>query len=665
MAEAAAARVLRSFPALPAFVLAMALAAGGLSVHRLAGSLPVSLWWRALADPGADVPMLVFAQTAVPRILMCWIVGAALALAGTLLQSALHNPMADTSTVGTASGAYLALAATSIHAPGLLDLGPQWVALGGAALAGILVLSIARGAGFAPVTVILAGLTLNLLCGALGGSLAVLNHENLTALFVWQSGTLAQNGWGNVIAVAPWLTLAIAIVMLIRRPLAHLQLGDQHARSFGILPWHVRLIASTVAVALGAVCVAAVGVIGFIGLASAHLARLLGARTLGERLIWSMLVGVVLLWLIDSLVQSVAVFRGALPTGSTAALLGAPLLLWIILRRRQVTTVHDPAHTSVAWRARRPLGAIALLAAGLALCALLALIFGEGKAGWGWLSAEAAPDILPWRAPRVLAAMGAGMLLALAGTLMQKVTGNVMASPEVLGISSGAALGVMGLLFVVPGFDRLGLMPAAMLGAAASLALVLAFNWRSGFAPNRLLLIGVSLATLFNGVASVVLAMGDPRTAALLAWMSGSTYRVGASEACVALALAVTLFVAASLTARWLDLLPLGGAARALGLGVTKSRVTLLAIAAAATGAATLIIGPLSFVGLMAPHMARLAGLQRPLAQLAGSALIGGTLLVLADWLGRNLLFPWQIPAGLVSSVLGAPLFLLLLWIRR
>ncbi|MCB4768623.1 Fe(3+)-hydroxamate ABC transporter permease FhuB [Ancylobacter sp. Lp-2] len=665
MADTIADPTPRGFPMLPALVLGGALAAGALSFHHLSAILPVHLWWQALSDPGDNVSMLVFAETAVPRLVVCGLVGALLALAGTLLQSALHNPMADTTTLGTASGAYLALATAEIYAPVLLAHGQQWVALGGAAIAGMLVLAIARGAGFAPVTVILAGLTLNLLCGALGASLAILNHETLTALFVWQSGSLAQNGWGNVTTLTPWLALAAVLGAVIRRPLASLQLGDPHARAVGILPWRVRLVAGGVAISLGAVAVSAVGVIGFIGLAAPHLARLLGARTLGRRMIWASLIGAVLLWLVDEAVQSSGAFRGTMPTGSAAALLGAPLLLWIILRRREATAPHRSFNAPVDWRTHRPRLVIILLVAGVSLCGLLALGFGKGMTGWGFIGWSSAGEILPWRAPRVLAALGAGVLLAIAGALMQRMTGNVMASPEVLGVSSGAALGVIALLFIVPGFDRVTLVPAAFLGAVGSLALVVAFNWRSGFASNRLLLTGMSLATLFNSVAALVLTSGDPRAAALLAWMSGSTYRVTVVDAQIVLLLAVALFAAASLTVRWLDLLPLGGVAHALGLGVTSSRLTLLAIAAAAAGTATLIVGPLSFVGLMAPQMARLAGLQRPLVHLAGSAVIGGGLLVMADWLGRTLLFPWQIPAGLVSAVLGAPLFLLLLWMRR
>ena len=112
--------------------------------------------------------------------------------------------------------------------------------------------------------------------------------------------------------------------------------------------------------------------------------------------------------------------------------------------------------------------------------------------------------------------------------------------------------------------------------------------------------------------------------------------------------------------------MPLGAErTRALGISLGGSRLLLLLLTAVMTAAATLVVGPLSFVGLIAPHMARLLGAQRPVAQLLLSALLGGTLLVLADWLGRNLVFPWQIPAGMFATFIGGPYFMWLLARKR
>ena len=110
---------------------------------------------------------------------------------------------------------------------------------------------------------------------------------------------------------------------------------------------------------------------------------------------------------------------------------------------------------------------------------------------------------------------------------------------------------------------------------------------------------------------------------------------------------------------RWLDILPLGApTARALGIGLDSARLSLLLLVALLTACATLVVGPLSFVGLLAPHMARLMGFARARIHLVGAALIGALLMTAADWLGRQLLFPQEIPAGLVASLVGGSYFL-------
>ncbi|WP_341992609.1 iron chelate uptake ABC transporter family permease subunit [Azorhizobium sp. AG788] len=112
----------------------------------------------------------------------------------------------------------------------------------------------------------------------------------------------------------------------------------------------------------------------------------------------------------------------------------------------------------------------------------------------------------------------------------------------------------------------------------------------------------------------------------------------------------------------WRDLLPLGAPrARATGVNVAAARLVILVMTAILTATATLIVGPLSFVGLMAPHRVRMVGVQRPLPHLFAAAMTGALIMVLADWLGRNMLFPWQVPTGRMATLLRAPYDLWLL----
>ncbi|EAX4685080.1 Fe(3+)-hydroxamate ABC transporter permease FhuB, partial [Salmonella enterica] len=168
--------------------------------------------------------------------------------------------------------------------------------------------------------------------------------------------------------------------------------------------------------------------------------------------------------------------------------------------------------------------------------------------------------------------------------------------------------------------------------------------------------------TAFTMLLMMLQASGDPRMAEVLTWLSGSTYNATGGQVTRTAIVMVILLALVPLCRRWLTILPLGGdAARAVGMALTPSRIALLALAACLTATATMTIGPLSFVGLMAPHIARMLGFRRTMPHMVISALAGGVLLVFADWCGRMALFPYQIPAGLLSSFIGAPYFIYLL----
>jgi iron complex transport system permease protein len=177
-----------------------------------------------------------------------------------------------------------------------------------------------------------------------------------------------------------------------------------------------------------------------------------------------------------------------------------------------------------------------------------------------------------------------------------------------------------------------------------------------------MLLAGMALSTAFTMLLMMLQASGDPRMATILTWISGSTYNASGELVVRSAVVMVVLLALTPLCRRWLMILPLGGeSARSVGMALTSSRVVLLLLAAALTAAATMTIGPLSFVGLMAPHIARMMGFRRTMPHMVISALVGGVLLVFADWCGRMVLFPFQIPAGLLSTFIGAPYFIYLL----
>lgn len=634
---------------------ALALALTGLDLAHL---LPRSLWRIALYAPDTSDPaQLLYRYAFLPRVAVSLLAGAALGLAGALMQHVLRNPLAEPTTIGTNAGASLALAAATLYAPWLLEGGREGIALIGGAAATLAVFALARGRQFSPVSIIVAGLVVSLTFGSAGALLMALNHEYTEELFIWQSGSLVQNGDAAMLALAPWLLVALIAAGFLLRPLRLLDLSDDGAASLGARPALIRLAGMAVAVGLSALVAAEVGVIGFVALAAPALARLAGARTLGRRLAWSPLVGAALLWLTDRLVQHLP-FAAEVPAGTATALLGAPLLLLLLPKLRAAP--EGQAGDAVPLR----LGGSGLpLLAGLLLLTLavgMAIGFGRGLGGWHWASVADLPQLLSLRVPRVTVALCAGIMLAVAGTLMQRMTGNPMAAPEVLGISGGASFGVVVLLST--GFDRWAMLGAALAGALAALAIILLSGRRNALSPQRLLLAGVAVATMASALASLLLASGDPRMDFLLTWLSGSTYRATQADAVAAALVAVTVLALAPLTARWLEILPLGEtAARGLGLALGQVRAVLLVLTALATAMATLVIGPLSFVGLMAPHLARMLGFRRAGPQLLAAAMLGGMILVAADWAGRTLIFPWQVPAGLLAAFIGGPYFMVLM----
>lgn len=638
-----------------------------LSVRGLAQVMPPAQWRTLWTGEGAaTVPYLVFTQVGLPRLAVSLLVGAALGWAGLLFQQSLRNPLADPATLGVSSGAYLALTAASIYAPALLAKGTAMITLAGGAAACALVLLVARKSRYATVNVILGGLIVSLFCGAAASALSLFHEEYLSGLFVWHSGSLAQNGWDKAWYLLPRLVLLSACAALLLRPLALLALDDARAAALGVNVARLRLGAIAVGVAFSALSVSAAGVIGFVGLMAPNLAGLLGARTLGQRMFAAPLLGGLLLWLTDQVVQSLPGLASGMPTGSASALVGAPVLLWLLLRHRGGYAAPPDMHAGNTGphrgqrATRRLLGACLLLLAGG-----IAVGLGVGRdmhGGWTWFSASAA-TVADWRVPRVAAAGMAGAMLALAGGLLQRLTGNPLASPEVLGVSSGASLGILAALLLSRQMDTAEMLMASLAGALLTLLAVVALNWRSGFAPQRLLLAGVAMSTLLTACAAFLLTSGDPRAAMMLTWMSGSTYRATTDVIAPGLTLLALGVVAALVGTRLLAILPLGtAAARALGVDVTLARLFFLFVMAALTAGATILVGPLSFVGLLGPHLVRRLGLQRPRAQIVGAVLAGASIMILADWVGRVIVFPWQVPAGLVAMLIGGPAFLWFLW---
>lgn len=642
----------------------LALVSAALTVYNLHHQLPFDLWREALWQPNIDdVNQIVFHYSQLPRVAVALLAGAGLGLVGLLFQQVLRNPLAEPATLGVSAGAQLGLTVATLWALPGGEVTQQFAAMIGAVVIGVLVFGIAWGKRMSPVTLILAGLVIGLYCGAVNSLFGLFNYQQLQSLYMWSTGSLNQQDWGTAQFLLPRLIIVWLLAFLLQRPMTLLGLDDGVAKNLGLGLNAARLAVLTLAILMSAQLVNAVGIIGFIGLFAPLLAKMLGARRLTARLVLAPLIGALLLWLTDQVMQYLTQVWMEISTGAATALIGAPLLLWLLPRLRnsmapppmdQGDSVPNERHHLIRWISL----ALLLLLAGIAV----ALMVGRDAQGWNWSTGAHLDALLPWRAPRVVAALAAGVMLASAGVLIQKLTGNAMASPEVLGVSSGAAFGVVLMLFLVPGDAFVWLLPAGSAGAVATLLVIMFSSGLKRFSAERMLLAGIALSTAFSTLVSLLLASGDPRMGGLLTWLSGSTYSVTMEQAWRTAAIALVLMLIVPFCRRWVMILPLGGVtAKSIGMALTPSRMAILLLAAVMSAAATLTVGPLSFVGLMAPHMARMLGFRRAMPQWMVASILGGLLMVFADWCGRMVIFPDQTPAGLLATFIGAPYFIYLL----
>lgn len=611
------------------------------------------VWHWPWADLWRDPDTLPLAQAAVqmavlPEIAAAFLAGGLLALASTALQQVVHNPLASDSTLAVAGGAQLALMLVTLFFPAAGLFGSFWVAFAGAVAAMLLVLLVAGAGGANALALILAGLLANMVFAAIAAMISQFYSDLLLGIMVWGAGSLLQDGWATVTALL-WTSLAAALA-----------LDDEQARRLGAPVGLLRLLVLLLAAGVTAQVVSRLGVISFAGLAGASVAHLLRVRAMGARFALSFLAGGLLLLVVDSLLNIAGHFLGTLlPAGALCGVLGAPFLIFLVLRQRKSAQgfareapPSAPSPRLASWRT--PLLGLAVLLALL----VLSQGFTAGADGWGWhWQGEL---ILDHRLPRSLSAMAVGIMLACAGVLLQTLTRNPMASPEVLGISSGVALAVIAAFLAFPALGSGGLLLAGAGGALAVAVLVLWLARR--LQPAWLLVTGVAIAALMQGVMTVVQLSGNPQLQGVLSWLAGSTWYARPHTAPLLVLLALVLLAAALLCGKALQLLALGETvAGSLGLAVRRSRSLLLVLVALMSAVATLAVGPLSFIGLMTPHLARRSGAVSPEKQLPIAALYGAALMLVADWLGRYLIFPYEIGAGVIASLLGGGFFLLLL----
>lgn len=301
----------------------------------------------------------------------------------------------------------------------------------------------------------------------------------------------------------------------------------------------------------------------------------------------------------------------------------------------------------------------------LLLFAVLSLRLGAVQTPWSevWQGLTGEGVVFQYRLPRLFAAIMVGMNLAVAGSMMQSITRNPMAAPDLVGINAGAGLVIVLLVLTIPDFSPLLLPAAAFAGAAGAGGLVyLLANRRKTMTTSRLVLSGLAVGSGLHALITLVLVQYAPNAAQALVFLKGSFYalsweRVALLAPWTLLGIPLAYFVSRQLTLLQLDEAVIAG----LGIPANRMRLLLLILVVALAASAVAIGGTISFVGLIVPHFIKfLIGpdfkLSTPLAALSGALLV-----VIADMAGRIVIPPAELPAGIITAVIGAPYFLYLL----
>ncbi|WP_328892531.1 iron ABC transporter permease [Streptomyces sp. NBC_00236] len=615
-----------------------------------------------------------------PRLLAGVAVGFALGSAGTLLQSVTHNTLASPDTLAVTAGSYLTL--SLVAAFGLTV--PLWASgavafAGGLAAAALVLLLAGRAAGTSGTRLILAGSAIAMALDSATAMVLILFKENTTGLFAWGSGSLAQMNIDASVRALPVVVVVLCVALALSRRLDVMNLGDDAASTLGVPIRATRVTAVICAVVLTGTAVTLAGPIAFVGLGAPVFARLIAGRVRALRRHLFLvpaagLLGALLILLADAILRAVQGADGAasIPTGVPTALLGSVVIVVLALRLRDTGGLRQPPHARVAARSRR---AYLLVVSGTAVLLVVAAVVAV-LAGSLWLRTGdialwiqgTAPDLigqaLDDRVPRVVAAILAGAALGLAGCVVQGAVRNPLAEPGVLGITAGAGLGAVVIVTSGLSGGRPLLIVAAVVTGLATFGLIALLSWRGGFLPDRFVLIGIGCGYGLSSVTTFLLLRADPwNTPRIFTWLSGTTYgRTFPDVVPVAVALALALPVLLAMRNR-LDLLAVDeDTPRIVGIKPVRVRFAALAIASVLAALSVAAVGVVGFVGLVAPHLARSLVGARHGRSIPVAMLLGGLLVCAADALGRTVVAPSQVPAGLMIALVGAPYFV---WVLR
>ncbi|MFH8712839.1 iron ABC transporter permease [Streptomyces zaomyceticus] len=661
--------------AVTAALILLVVALAVVDITQGTASVGASEVWKAFTGRAGEADASVVVASRLPRMAAGLLVGAVLGMAGAALQAVSRNVLASPDTLAVNAGSYFALGMATVTGVSLPLLASSGIAFVGGLAAAAVVLGLS-GLGTGTVRLVLAGSALTLGLTAVTEGLLLLFPQQTDGIYHWNQGSIAQNGFDGVLKMAPVAVVGLVGLLLLARRVDALALGDDAARGLGVPVRATRVTGVVLAALLSTAAVTLAGPIGFVGLCAPAIVRPLARRFRGfTRTRGSLpvagLVGAALVIGSDVVLRALVPTDVAVgvPTGVVTSLVGAVFLVVMATRTRDTAAASAPDRLHIRSRTvfLTTTGALVAVLVGVVVAAVL---LGDAKLLLGdvvnWVQGRAGQTtafVLDTRVPRVFAALFAGAALALAGTLVQAVTRNPLAEPGILGVSGGAALGAVLLVTTVPMVGSWGVAGGAFAGAAVSSVLVFGLAARGGFQQNRLVLVGFGVATGASALISLLIILTDPFNATkALTWLSGSTYgRTPTDVLPLAVVLVVGLIVAVARRTE-LDLVSLDeDTPRLLGLNLGRGRLGFLVLSVLLSATAVAAAGTIGFVGLVAPHAARALVGRQHARVVPVAVLIGAVLVCTADLVGRTVIAPAQLGAGLMTAVIGTPYFLYLL----
>ena len=653
----------------------MALVAVVLALVPLHALYGVEAGWRdlvyALAVPSPDNPAQVLLHhLRLPRTLSAVLVGACLATAGTLFQAATRNPLASPGILGVTAGAQLLVAAVAVI-PALAAVLPIWLAaLAGGLAAGTLTWFVSGGSGAGTVRIALSGMAVSLMAGAGASALALFDESAGAGFYLWGGGSLVQSGWNTPLGALAGFAPVFVVALFLCRSLDIMALGDDAARALGQNLALVRAGALLLGVWASALAVTLAGPIVFVGLIAPNIIRLLGLSRHVFVLPLAGLAGVGLTLAADLTVLGFSGGLFELPVSVPMAIIGAPLLIFLARRLAYA----NPSPTREFARSRvfsfqaSPRFLSLWLLAALILAMLVGLLAGNTWVGAAGISAliegtsGSLAHIVQLRGLRVVGSGLAGALLAMSGLLLQGVVRNPLASPDLLGVTQGAGLFAVAALILLPGAGLPAVQIGALAGGVCAILFISLLSLHRHLEPSALALTALGFAALAASLSAMLVIGAGFQASGIATWLAGSTYGTDFDDVLTLGAGVLLLVPLATLLLGDADILSFGRMkAASLGLSVQRSELMLLLVGALSASLVAAVFGPISFVGLMAPHAARLLrpGFSRQL--ILPSLCIGAAIMVLADLLGRSLFAPVEIPVGVMTAILGAPFILIVL----